>query len=99
MKKRQNNDNTFRKHSRKELLEILVRQSRQIEQLEAQLREAERKLAQREIILENAGTMAEAALQLNRVFQDADAACQQYLDSVRAAVDRQNSGTCEEADP
>jgi hypothetical protein len=97
MAKRHKSDKTLKKLSRKELLEILVNQSRQIESLEAQLQEANEKLSQREIILENAGTMAEAALQLNHIFQDADAACQQYLASVQAAAARCQSG--EEAEP
>jgi hypothetical protein len=96
MAKRHKSDKTLKKLTRKELLEILVNQSRQIESLEAQLQEANEKLSQREIILENAGTMAEAALQLNHIFQDADAACQQYLASVQAAAARSQG---EEAEP
>jgi chemotaxis regulatin CheY-phosphate phosphatase CheZ len=81
-------DKSLRKLSRKELLEILVNQSHRIEHLEAQLREANEKLQMREIVMDNAGSIAEAALRLNQIFQDADAACQQYLDSAKAAAAR-----------
>jgi hypothetical protein len=74
--------------SRQELLEVLVNQSKHIDELEAQLREANEKLAQREIDVANAGTLAEAALKLNHIFEDADAACQQYRESLKAMAER-----------
>jgi hypothetical protein len=82
-------DKAVQKLSRKELLQIMVAQSKQIEELEAQLREANCKLEKRTFILDNVGTMAEAALKLNHIFEDADAACQQYRESLKALVARE----------
>jgi hypothetical protein len=77
------------KLTRQELLEVLVKQSKKIDSLEAQLKEANEKLAQRELTIANAGSLAEAALKLNQIFEDADAACQQYRDSLKAMAERQ----------
>jgi glutathione S-transferase len=76
-------DQKLKKLSRKELLEVMLAQEREIERLKQQLRVAEERLAQREICIQQSGTMAEAALKLNQVFQQADAAAQQYLASVQ----------------
>jgi hypothetical protein len=76
-------DQKLKKLSRKELLEVMVAQSKEIEQLKEQLRIAEQKLESRDLTIQNAGSIAEAALQLNQIFQDADAAAKQYVDSVQ----------------
>jgi predicted RNase H-like nuclease (RuvC/YqgF family) len=84
-------DSKLRKLSRKELLQILVTQSKRIEELEAKLDEAERELDDHMLIMKEAGTMAEAALRLNHIFEDADAACQQYLKSIKAMAEREQA--------
>jgi uncharacterized membrane protein YccC len=76
-------DQKLKKLNRKELLELMLEQQREIDRLKDQLSAAEDKLAQREICMQQSGTMAEAALKLNQVFQQADAAAQQYLASVQ----------------
>jgi hypothetical protein len=76
-------DQKLKKLSRKELLEVMLTQSREIEQLKAELDAANQKLASREICIRDAGSIAEAALRLNQIFQDADAASQQYLVSIQ----------------
>jgi hypothetical protein len=72
-------DKRLRRLSRTELLEILVEQGRQIEELQKQLADAKEQLEAREIKIANAGSMAEAALKLNHVFEDIEAAGKQYL--------------------
>lgn len=69
--------------SRKELMELLVQQSEEIDQLRQELEETQDKLVCREIEIENCGTLAEAALRLNAVFAAADAAASQYLDNLK----------------
>ena len=68
----------LKKLSRRELLEILIMQSKRVEKLEAQLAEANRKLEDRRIRLESVGSIAEAALALNNVFEAAQRAAEQY---------------------
>lgn len=67
-----------------ELLELLVEQAAEMEELRRQLDQANQALAEREIHLKEAGSIAEAALRLNGVFEAADKAAQQYLRSAEA---------------
>ena len=74
--------NELRKLNRMELLEMLLTQTQEMEQLRAELAEARRQLADREIRIQEAGNIAQAALEINGVMQAAQAAAQQYLDNV-----------------
>ena len=76
-------DNDLKKLNRAELLELLVEQSKKIDQLQAQLDEANRKLADRQIEIDKAGSIAEASLRLSGVFQAAEEAAEQYLENIR----------------
>lgn len=76
-------DNDLKKLNRTELLELLVEQSKKIDQLQAQLDEANRKLADRQIEIDKAGSIAEASLRLNGVFQAAEEAAAQYLENIQ----------------
>lgn len=80
-------DKELKKLNRAELLEMLLEQSREVEALKAQLKNANEKLADRQIIIDTAGSIAEAALQLNGVFEAAQAAAEQYLANVRRLDD------------
>lgn len=79
----------LRRLSRAELLELLVTQSQEMEELQAKLDKTEEALHQREITIANAGSIAEAALQLNHVFEAAQEAGQQYVDSLKALYERE----------
>ncbi len=81
----------LKKLSRADLLELLLNERRENEGLRLQLEEAQRKLADRRIQLEQAGSIAEAALQLNGVFAAAEAAAEQYRDSVRRLTEEQRT--------
>jgi len=82
-------DKELRKLSRSELLELLIDQMEENEKLRKQLEEATAKLQDRHIILKKAGSIANAALELNKVFEAADAAARQYVESIRYLVDEQ----------
>lgn len=77
----------LRKLSRQQLLELMLEQSRRIDELEAQLAEANRKLESREIAISKCGSVAEAAMALNGVFEAAQAAAEQYVAEVRRRAD------------
>lgn len=81
----------LKKLSRRDLLEILLEQSRQMQQLQEQLEDAQQKLASRKLELDKAGSIAEAALQLNGVYEAAQAACQQYIENMKDRSDRQEA--------
>ncbi|MDO4308177.1 MAG: DNA repair protein [Eubacteriales bacterium] len=71
--------------SRQELLEMLIDEEKRIQQLEAELAAAKAELADRRIRIENSGSIAEAALKLNGIFEAAQAAADQYLENVKRA--------------
>ncbi len=75
-------DKELRRMSRGELLELLIAQMEENESLRTRLSAAEAQLEDRRIILDHAGSIAEAALSLNKVFEQAEAAAQQYLENV-----------------
>lgn len=76
-------DKELKKFSRAELLEILLEQSKEMEKLKSELAEVREQLNSREIKLGKAGSIAEAALGLNNIFEAAQAAADQYLDNIR----------------
>ena len=71
------------KLKRSELLELMLAQSQEIDELRTELEQAREALKRREIALAEAGNIAEAALRLNQVFEQAQAAADQYLENVR----------------
>ena len=75
----------LRRLNRAELLEMLIAQGKEMEELRAQMSEMQKKLDDRQICLNQAGSIAEASLQLNGVFEAAQAAADQYLAQVHAA--------------
>lgn len=76
-------DRELRKLSRPELLELLVAQGRELAAVQKQLGEAEKRLEDREILVDEAGSIAEASLQLNDVIGTAQRAADQYTANMR----------------
>lgn len=77
-------DKELKRLSRGELLEMLLFQTQEVDRLKQELENAEERLQQRKIDQENAGSIAQAALQLNGVFDAAQAAADQYLENIKA---------------
>lgn len=73
----------LKKLRRAELLEIMLDQSYEIDQLRKRVKELEEQLEDRKIIIENAGSIAEASLQLTKVFEEAQKAADLYLENIR----------------
>ena len=76
-------DKELKRLSRAELLEMLIEKSREIEALREQLDDALAQLNDRALRIENAGTMAEAALLVNGVLDAAQQAGAQYQENMR----------------
>lgn len=76
-------DKELKKLSRAELLELLLEQVEENEKLCQKNLELEKQLEDRVIKISEAGSIAEAALTLNGVFEAAEAAAKQYLDSLK----------------
>ena len=77
--------NPLRKLSKLQLLELLAQQERELQVLRKELEEKNAALDDRRIQVEKAGSIAEAALKLNEVFEAAQRAADQYLESVKSA--------------
>ncbi len=75
-------DKELKKLSRKDLLSLLVYVSKERDELKQELEEVRRELKERKITAERAGSIAEAALKLNGVFEAAQAAADQYLENI-----------------
>ena len=73
----------LKKLNRAELLAMLVSMSRQTEALEEELEEAKKALEDRKIEIAEAGSLADAAIKINRVLEAADEAGKQYLENLQ----------------
>ncbi|MCQ2514642.1 MAG: DNA repair protein [Ruminococcus sp.] len=82
-------EKNLKKLKRAELLEIMVNQSKRIDELEAENEILKQKIKSKEIAIDEAGTIADAALKLNRVFEAAQAAANQYLENVKLLCNNQ----------
>ena len=76
------NHKLLKKLSRKELLEILLNQSRRIEELESQLEKVNKELSERKHSLNNIGSLADASLVLCDMFKAADEVCKIHIRNV-----------------
>lgn len=80
----------LRKLRRVDLLEILLDLSKENEVLRTQLEKARSQLTSRAIAIEKSGTLAEAALRINGVFEAAQAACEQYTWNLQQRTSKQD---------
>ena len=77
--------------SRGELLEMLIAQTEENGKLKQELEEVRAALRDKQIAIENAGSIAEASIQLNGVLEAAQAAAEQYLENLRQRCSQQDS--------
>lgn len=68
---------------RSDLLEMLLQLRKENDQLRQELEQAQQELQSRTVIIEQSGSLAEAALKLNGVLEAAQAACDQYTQNVQ----------------
>lgn len=83
------NSKDLNKLSRRDLLAMLIEQSEELLLVKEKLKKLELELDDREINIDKAGSIAEAALQLNGVFEAAEEAGKQYLDNIKLLSERQ----------
>ena len=84
-------DKELKKLSRGELLELLIAQTEQNERLSTELEQTNAKLQDKKIQIDKAGSLAEAALALNGIFDAAQAAAKQYLDNIEDMNNNQSA--------
>lgn len=93
-------DRELKKLNRRDLMQLLLDQSKQMQDLRTRLAATEAALQDKTLKISQAGSIAQAALQLNGVFEAAEAACQQYTlnmqklsqeqDVIRARMEEEN---------
>ena len=83
-------DKELKHLSRGELLEMLIAQASENEKLKQELEDAQAALQDRSIAIDNAGSIAEASLQLSGVFEAAQNAAEQYLANIQRMNDQQD---------
>lgn len=75
----------LRRMNRTELIEIIYALQQNEKNLRDENEDLRQQLEDKILRMENAGSIAEAALSLNHIFEDAQQSAQQYLDSIQAA--------------
>ena len=91
-------ENELKSLSRKQLLELLLLQTRRADQLQSDLEEANRRIRDKKLIESEAGSIAEASLKLNGNFEAAEAAASQYVENVRR-LNQPSAGAYAPAEP
>lgn len=76
-------NNEVKRLNRAELLELLLAERKRNEALEQECQRLKEQLADRELRVERAGSLAEAAISVNAVLEAADAAAAQYLKNLQ----------------
>lgn len=79
-------DKELRRMSRAELIEIIYQYRMKTDELTSENEKLKAQLEERIIKLDKSGSIAEAALSLNSVFEAAQNAANQYLESVKASL-------------
>lgn len=85
----------LRRLSRMDLLEMLLEQSREVERLQKELETVKNQLSDRRIMEQESGSIAEASLKLNKVFEAAQQAADQYLENIRIRSEISQNGETE----
>lgn len=76
------NERTLKQLKKIELYEILLAQSKEIDRLKQELIETQQKLENKQIIIQEAGSLADVALKLTKIFEEAQKAADIYLENI-----------------
>lgn len=76
----------LRKLNRRDLLEMLIYQTKRTAELEKKLKDAEGRLEEKNIALKRAGSIAQASLQVSGIFEAADEAAYRFLESIKEST-------------
>ena len=66
-----------------ELLEIMRAQSKEIDNLREKVADLEASLADKQVAIDQSGSIAEACLKINKIFDDAQKAADQYVYNIK----------------
>ena len=75
---------------KKDLLEIMLAQSKEIDSLRERVSELEEELSNREFEFQKIGSIAEASLAVTNIFKEAEEAAWIYLENIRRRYEKQD---------
>ena len=78
------------KMKKKDLLEIMLAQSKEIDSLREIVNDLEAQLANREFEFDKIGSIAEASLAVTNIFKDAEEAAMIYLENIRRSYEKRS---------
>jgi hypothetical protein len=84
-------DKNLKRLSKVELIEMLIAQSKRVEELEAMVADLNVRIENRALMVEQAGNLATACIQVNEVLQSAQAAADQYMENIRLLCDKKKA--------
>lgn len=73
----------LKKLNRAELLEMLLLQTKKVEELQQELEQVKAELESKSIKIEKSGSLAEASLQLTDIFKTAQEAAELYVENMK----------------
>lgn len=76
-----------------ELLQIIYEQEKQINELKKEIADLNEKIDNRTIDIKEAGSIAEASLKINKIFEDAQKAADEYLNNIKKLGDSKQETT------
>ena len=87
------NPKSVRKLRKRELMELVQSQNSQLIALQEKVAQMQEQLDNREIIISESGSLAEASMRLHGVFEAAQQACDQYTENAAEAARRMKEDT------
>ena len=87
-------DKEFKKLNRVQLIDIIYQLQLKLEELTQQNQELGKALEDKRLRINNAGNIAQAALEINDCFRSAQNAAEQYLNEIRA-MQEETKADCE----
>lgn len=88
-------DKELKKLNRQDLLRLLLEAEKENQSLRTELEDAKKKLESRQIIISEAGNLAEASLRLSGVFEDAQRAVDIYIQNAQQVSQEQERKAAE----
>lgn len=82
-------DRQLRKLNRMDLLKLLLEEKKENEALREQMQQMQLQLENKQLNIDQSGSLAEAALKLGGIFEAAETACQYYTENIRNLSGRQ----------
>ena len=81
-------DKEFKRLSRAQLIDIIYQFQLQVDKLTEENQKLERELADKRLRLNNAGSIADAAIEINNCFSNAQNAAEQYLNEIKVSLEK-----------